>query len=383
MPGECYRQLKNGVTFKKDWALFTLRDLLTESYIRQNTFATFEIALGYATETRAQLEMRRSNDDYRETFLNFIYRLNTLLGHIFTGTMRNEQALYHWQEALAAARLYAYDLKSKKQPEILISALVNTAQAYSKSYHKNGGGAKYAEEAYNIVSAQNGPDHPDVQRVATTLIDCYVAMGNFVDAGRFARINYECLSDPNSNTDRKGEIFALAKKQLAGIWVLTPADQRDQGPEVAEEAETLMRGACDTLEYMERDNGVDDPVASSLSAAYIGLATVLIVRGKKGSEVEKTILRALSFTKECREGAVPKTELSMNRQILLQQLGKFYLTSFAMDKVLITKAKYAYEECVMISTTLFSSNDERLLDCTTVCRQYDDDLQPTGSQSDS
>ena len=40
VPGECYRQLKNGVTFKKDWALFTLRDLLTESYIRQNTVAT-------------------------------------------------------------------------------------------------------------------------------------------------------------------------------------------------------------------------------------------------------------------------------------------------------------------------------------------------------
>lgn len=98
------------------------------------------------------------------------------------------------------------------------------------------------------MSALNGPEHPKVQSVATTLIDCYVAMGNFVDAGRFARINYECLSDPNSKTDRKSDVFALAKKQLAGIWILTPADQRDQGPEVAEEAETLMREACDILE---------------------------------------------------------------------------------------------------------------------------------------
>ena len=110
--------------------------------------------------------------------------------------------------------------------------------------------------------------------------------------------------------------------------------------------------------------GVDDPVASSLSTAYTGLSSVMIARGKKGSEVEKAILRALSFTKECRVGAVPRTELSLNRYILLQQLGKFYFTSFALDNVLMEKAKYAYEECVMIANALFSSDDQRLLDCT-------------------
>ena len=89
MPGECYRQLKNGVTFKKDCALFTLRGLLTESYIGQNSVATLEIALGYATETRAQLEMRRNNDDHSEIyFFSFIHRVNTLLGYIFSGMMQ-------------------------------------------------------------------------------------------------------------------------------------------------------------------------------------------------------------------------------------------------------------------------------------------------------
>ena len=131
--------------------------------------------MGYATETRAQLEMRRSNDDYRELFFSFIYRVNTLLGNIFSGMMRYEQALYHWHEALAAARLYKYDDKSEKKPESLISALVCRAQAYGSDV----GGAKYAEEAYNIVSALNRPEHPKVQSVATTLIDCYIAMGNF------------------------------------------------------------------------------------------------------------------------------------------------------------------------------------------------------------
>ena len=74
MPGECYRQLKNCVTIKKDWALFTSRDLLTEG---QRSVATLEIALGYATETRTQLEIRRSNHDHSEIhFFSFIHRVN-------------------------------------------------------------------------------------------------------------------------------------------------------------------------------------------------------------------------------------------------------------------------------------------------------------------
>ena len=241
--------------------------------------------------------------------------------------------------------------------------MVNTAQAYGK----NVGGAKYAEEAYNIVSALNGSEHPDVQRAATTLIDRYVAMENFVDAGQFSRINYECLSDPNSKTDRKGVEFALAKKQLAEIWFFTPADQRDQGPEAAEEAETLMREACDIFENIETGKGVDAQIASSLSTGYCGLASVMIARGKTGSEVMKTIFTQykLSFTTECRVGAVPRTELSLDRHLILQQLGNYFFNSSALDNVLMEKAKHAYKECVMIATALFSSDDQRLLNCTT------------------
>ena len=158
--------------------------------------------------------------------------------------------------------------------------------------------------------------------------------------------------------------FALAKKQLAVIWFFTPADQRDQGPEAADEAETLMREACDIFENIERGKGADDPFSELLSTGYSGLASLMIARGKKGSEVEKAILRALSFTEECSVGAVPRTELSSNRYLILYQLGKFYFTSFALDNVLMEKAKYAYEECVMIANALFTSDDQRLLDCT-------------------
>ena len=269
--------------------------------------------------------------------------------------MRHEQALKHWQEALAAVRLREYDNNSGMHPEYLISALVETAKAYGK----NVGVAKSAEEAYESVSAQYGPEHPEVQRVAATLIDCYVTMGNFVDAGRFCRINYECLSDPNSKTDHKGVESALAKKQLAEIWFFAPADQRDQGPEAAEEAETLSREAG-VFENIDIGKRVDDYVAKLLSTGYSGLASVMIARGKKGSEVGKTTSRALSFTKKCRVGAVPSTA----RFIILQQLGKFYYNSYSLDHVLTEKANHAYEECVMMATALFSSDDHRLLEST-------------------
>jgi hypothetical protein len=55
VPGDCYRQFKNGDTFKEDWLLFNLRVLLTESCIDQNTVASLDFAFVYATETRAQL----------------------------------------------------------------------------------------------------------------------------------------------------------------------------------------------------------------------------------------------------------------------------------------------------------------------------------------
>jgi tetratricopeptide (TPR) repeat protein len=364
VPGECYSRLKNGDTFKNDWGLLTLRNMLTQCYTRQNTAATYEIALGYATETRARLEMRRSDVDDRWMFFRSIHRVNTLLGFILADTMRYKEALDRMQEALDAARL-CVDEKNKgkmasSDDDILIQALDNVAR-YQNAL-RSGVGAKYAEEAYTLVSHQHGPEHPDVQKAATCLIDCCAEMGNFVDAERFARINYECLNDPKSNTDRKGRVFANAKMQLVAIWLLTPADQRDGGPEAAEEAETLVRETCDILQEMLRGKDADDSVAHFLSSSYAALAVVMTVRGQY-SEVEKTYLRALSLISDCTVGVVPQVESSLTRCKILQGLGEYYINSAALDNGSLEKARNVYEECVIIATALYSSDDKRLLDC--------------------
>jgi hypothetical protein len=371
-PGECYRRRKNGDTFRDDWILFKLRELLVESYIRQSTVAALDSALIYATETRTQLEMRRSNEDDQQICLHFIYRINTQMGNILRKTMRYEQSLYHTQEALAAVRLIEYDDENKLQSMNLFFALKDIA--YTSGLLKNDG-TKYAEEAYNFVSSQYGPEHPDVQDSASCLIDSYLQMGKFVDAERFARITNECLLDPSNNTDCKSKLFAYAKMQLARIWMLTPADKRIRGSEGAEEAETLLREASDILEVIERGEGFDDPITCALSSALEILAELMMTRGKEFSEVESTLLRALSLSKECRAGAVPRVESSSNRYRLLQLLGQLYLDSAVVtedaDVGLIEKSKCAYEESMIIATAIFSPDDGRLSDGISKLRMLD------------
>jgi hypothetical protein len=50
-------------------------------------------------------------------------------------------------------------------------------------------------------------------------------------------------------------------------------------------------------------------------------------RGKKSSEVEKTILRALSFTEDCRGGIVPRLDSSFSRYFFLVLLADLIFKS--------------------------------------------------------
>jgi hypothetical protein len=362
VPGEWFRRRKDGVVIKNDWPLFALRAKLTRCYINQNTVAFYEIALGFATETRAQLEMRRNNNVDRWKVFLAISAVNRLLGIIYTDTMRYEKALYHKQEALAAARCQ-YEINGETSN--LLDALKSMAQI--SGILKTGEGAKYAEEAYNLVSGQHGPVHCEVQEAATCLIDRYLEMGNFVDAERFARITYECLIDPNNNVDRKSKTYAYGIGRVVDVWVRTPPDQRIGGPEAAEEAETLARESCDLFTDLLRGEDTDDGAILNISSSYAVLGKVMLLRGKRGSETERTLLKGFSLTKSCREGEVPRVESSRNRYNYLRLIGEYYFSvaydelTFSYDNVKLDKAKDAFEECAKIATALFGSDDEQAL----------------------
>jgi hypothetical protein len=364
VPGECFRRREDGATFKNDWILFFIRSDLIRCYIEQDTVASSQIALDCATENRIQLEMRRSNTEDREMFFDNIYRVNNQLGKILIHMMRYDEALYHNQEALKAARI-GYELNSRNET-ILFEALKGMAQI-NRILRNGKTAAEYAEEAYLFMSGQHGPEHSDVQKAGTCLIDSYLETENFADAERFARINYECLIDLKNNTDRKW--VATGKSQLARVWLSTPPDQRIGGPEAALEAETLAREACDIYESLPRGEGFDNPFTMCLSLSYANLTKVIIARGKTGSEVERTIRKTLSFSRDCRVGVVPRLESSFNRYDFLDFVATYYhnlgydATTGLCDIGYLERAKGPSEESVIIAKALFDSADARVLDC--------------------
>lgn len=381
IPGECYRRLKNGATFRENWIMFTLREILTETYINQNTHAACDIALGYATETLAQLELRRNNADDRKRSFYYLYRVHTQLGNIFKRSMRYEEGLHHMQEALAAAR--HVDYRNDEGPLVLIEALKNMAGGCALM---NREAAKYAEEAYILASGHYGPEDPRVQDSATYLIDSCLQAKNYIDAERFARITYECMIDPNNCG---GKLVTDGKIQLARVWLHTPSDQRTGGPEAAEEAETMIREACEAIEGTVRVEGLEDHIAAYVSTSNGLLAEVMMARGKMDREVEKTLLKALSFTKDCRVGVVPRNSSSLHRYEVLRLLARLYLhlaadlTSNRVNLKPLLKARIAYQELVKIATALFRPDDNRLIECIEKASDIEESLNILYPRSDS
>jgi hypothetical protein len=157
--------------------------MLTETYVGQNTLRSYKIALDYAAESRTELELRRGKVFRydRDIFFLFMFKANCQISHLYMYTMRNEEALFYIKEALAAAR----SQKPDETGEIsnLLDALKSMAQICG--ILKTGEGAKYAEEAYNLMSGQHGPEHMELLISVTSVIDCCEDARNFADAERF------------------------------------------------------------------------------------------------------------------------------------------------------------------------------------------------------
>jgi hypothetical protein len=366
VPDEGFRHLKNGAVFQNDLPYFCLRNMMNKYFIDESTVTSLDVAWEFAIETREQLEMRRNSAEDRIMFLDCIFTVNMQLGDICIKTMRYDRSLQHISEALVAAREGGYE--NDRKPSNLIRALQGMANIHSLL--RNGEeAAKFAEEAYVLVSNQHGPEHPDVQDSATYLINSYLDLGKFVDAERFARVNYESLIDPTYPIDRKSEFFALGKLLVAKVWSRTPFDQRIGGFEAAEEAEMLARESCDILENFGKES--DSRTATHLSSCYSVLVRVMRETGKSGKEIEATILKALSFTKECRVGEVPRIQVSVERYDFVVLLGNHYFVCAEEDVYFgsksaigfFRKAKYAFEEAVVIATELFTSDSPSLIEC--------------------
>jgi MYND finger len=347
-----------------DWSVFFWRDKLTAVYITHGTIASSDTALGYANESRSQLEMRRSifedrsNSDDLHLFHYYIFRANTHISNIFKNTMRNEEALYHTQEAQAAAKHCPDDYNGESD---FWRCRIKTIKNTSDILTNDSGPVKYAEELYLLESGLHGPEHPKVLKQAAYLVDNYQRYERLIDAERFARINYECLIDPSNHADTETSI--TGRIQVASVWYRTPPGQRIGGKEAAEEAETLAREACDMLEDMQREDG---SYTLWLLSSYTMLLKVMMERGKTNRVVIKTMLKALSFTEECKAGYVSLLDLSKRRYRLLRKLASLYIEltkevepdSSNINSIISTlkKAKCAFQESVIIGNALLNTD---------------------------
>lgn len=357
VPGETFRMRKDGTTVK-DWTLYNIREIITYLYINNFDATSLDIALAYATDTRAELEMRRNIQTDPDLYFQLMFAVDSQLGDIYKKKMQFDKSLHHVQEALVAARYFGPTYS--KSLYHALSSLANTHVVL-----KTGEGANFAEEAYNLASEEFGPEHPEVHEAASILINIYQDTGNFVDAERFARINWESLKDPNSNVDRNGDLFALGMNQVARLWLLTPPDQRIGGEEAAEEAETLSREACGIFERLEM-NGANDPISSQLGLSLTTQAEIMMVRGKVTPEVEAILHRVLTLSQDCRRGVVPKVKSSYDRYHHLLIMGRFYVQSAepmpdGMEKAHQLKlALRAYEESGRICEVFFDAKNKHM-----------------------
>lgn len=146
----------------------------------------------------------------------------------------------------------------------------------------------YSEEAYILLSEAYGPVHPQVQNAASDLIELHSRNGEFENADRYARINYESIIDPNNGYDVNSLGAAQAMELLARLWWL---NNGETGQEVSEtsgsEAESLMRQA---INIVEKTHGMK---SVQLPKFYKSLCFVQMKRGLYTEEVRGLLQRVL------------------------------------------------------------------------------------------
>lgn len=156
---------------------------------------------------------------------------------------RFKESDYHCQQSLKFARRMIEG--NFETTTVLFEALLCFGEfrghQYLKDCDSNSKGAcDYFEEAYILVSEAYGPVHPQVQEVSVHLIGSLCKLGDFEEAERFARINYESLTALDSGINRNDRRVMKGASMLVKISYMM-AQQRRTPLVKFKEAEELAR----------------------------------------------------------------------------------------------------------------------------------------------
>ena len=165
----------------------------------------------------------------------------------------------HCQQSLAFANLVV-ECTDKKMT-LLFEALLCYGELRGHQYWKDcdkssKGAYDYFEEAYILVSEAYGPVHPQVQEVSVHLIGSLIKLGDFVEAERFARINYESLVSPDSGIEPDSRQVMKGASMLVKICYVT-AQQRKSALVDLDEAEQLARKVVRIAMKTDGNHGYD------------------------------------------------------------------------------------------------------------------------------
>jgi tetratricopeptide (TPR) repeat protein len=250
------------------------------------------------------------NKDQINHLLYVLSQMECNVGMIYKDENKLSEAEPYCLRALSYAR--RYESTEEKKAQLLCKAL-KTFYDLRTLQERFDDGLIFAEELYNCVAIVYNPVHIEVQRAASTLIECLTLKEDFEKARIFAQMTLDSLKDPGNGLDQQSEEVARGHYDLA-IVILK------QKEEILT-AEMLAREA---LRIRTQLYGND--------AQYVGncvglLAQILCSQNKKDEETKELFARSVAITaKHCgRDG--------YNTAATNSNMGRFYC-ELAMEEPL-------------------------------------------------
>lgn len=234
--GTYVRKLRDGSTLD-DMPLFIIRQRLAILYAADEKFLE---ALAHAIECRKMLELRKDAPGSKNYIYNLFHAESTI--HKLYAQLKLLDLSQHHGELCVA---YAKQLRCEGR----ISYLYNSLRGLSGIRQEQLAfpeALALAEEAYELVSGEYGPEHPEVQQASARVIDCLMSTGELSKADDFARISYESLIAPHNAVVPDSMPHQIGMMQLAEVWGKMPIDPKED-PKRGEEAEEHMRRVCELV----------------------------------------------------------------------------------------------------------------------------------------
>jgi tetratricopeptide (TPR) repeat protein len=218
------------------------------------------------------------DEDQINYTLAYFTQIERSMGAIYRRRNEFNMAEDYFQRALTYARLY--EGREETKTGLLCSALTELYMIH-RDQKKFDEALIFVEEAYNCVAITYNPVHPEVQKAASSLIECLICKGDFEHAETFAQLTLESLKDPGNGLDQESEAVAMGYCDLGRVVYQQKGD--------LVKAEKLVR---ESLRIRSRLYG-GDHADVGMSSSF--LANVLQAQGKLGIETKELHERSLAI----------------------------------------------------------------------------------------